>query len=306
VKKMIEGTVFDISRYCLDDGPGIRTTVYLKGCPLRCAWCHNPESNSKEIQIGFEKNKCVSCMACARVCPNHCHEFNNKGHIFHRENCIACGKCTNVCEYDSLTQIGQRMTVHQIMKTVVRDQSFYKTSGGGLTVSGGEALYQPEFTKLLLKSAKDAGIHTCMETSGFTNTETLLEIAPYVDLFLYDCKHMNSNIHKEITQVDNKIILDNLKQLDKIGKAIVLRLPVIPCINDTQEHFCKVGEFANQLTHVEYLEVLPYHPLGLSKAALLDMKMPYHSKEVPLAKTVDEWVKEIQSFTTKQVIHSKI
>lgn len=302
----MEGTVFDISRYCLDDGPGIRTTVYLKGCPLRCMWCHNPESNLKSIQIGYEAQKCVGCRACAYACPDNCHEFVENQHIFHREKCVACGKCVESCEYEALTQIGKKMTVEQVMKTVLRDMSFYKTSGGGMTISGGEALYQPEFTKALFMSAKEKGIHTCIETSGYAKTEKLLEITPYVDLFLYDIKQMNPVKHKEVTHIDNTLILHNLKQLDERNAEIVLRLPIIPGVNDNQEHFCKVGELADGLDHVKYLEVLPYHPLGLSKATLLGIEMPYSSRDVPETATVDKWVTDIQTYTKKKVIKSKI
>lgn len=302
----MEGTVFDISRYCLDDGPGIRTTVYLKGCPLRCMWCHNPESNSKEIEIGFDQKKCVGCQACVHVCPKDCHKIENGQHVFERKNCIVCGKCTEICEFDALTKIGEKMTVEQVMKIVTRDKAFYKSSGGGMTISGGEALYQLDFTKELLLAAKERGISTCIETTGFAATDKLMEIAPYVDIFLYDCKQMNSSIHKKVTGVRNELILDNLRQLDKMGKQIVLRLPIIPQINDNEKHFQAVGALADELEHVLYLEVLPYHPLGLSKAALLEMDMKYNLTEIPESKVVDSWVSEMQKYTSKKVMRSKI
>lgn len=302
--KQTEGIVFDISRYCLDDGPGIRTTVFLKGCPLRCLWCHNPESNRKEIETGFDRGKCAGCRMCVQVCPQKCHEIRNGQHYFHRESCTACGSCAGVCDFDALTQMGKQMTVGQVIKTVERDRVFYKRSGGGMTVSGGEVLYQPEFTRELLRAAKESGISTCIETSGFGDTRKLMEIAAYTDLFLYDCKLMEPEAHRKATGVGNELILQNLRELDRLGKQTILRLPIIPGINDSIEHFEKVGELADTLGHVQYLEVLPYHPLGLSKAALLGRKMPYHSTEVPKDETVEQWVLGIQKHTKKKVVRS--
>lgn len=302
----MEGIVFDISRYCLDDGPGIRTTVYLKGCPLRCIWCHNPESNSREIEIGYDPKKCMKCQACLHVCPKHCHTFTGGDHIFHRERCIACGKCVNVCETEALTQMGKVMSVEEVLHIVERDRSFYESSEGGLTLSGGECLYQSRFSKALLKAAKEKGISTCIETSGFVSREKLLEIIPYIDLFLYDCKQMNTAVHKKVTGVGNEEILENLREIDRHGRQIVLRLPIIPQINDNEAHFQSVGKLADELQNVLYLEVLPYHPLGLSKAKLLNRTMEYDSKDIPESEQVDRWVCKLQSYTDKKVIRSKV
>ena len=301
----MEGTVFDVSRYCLDDGPGIRTTVFLKGCPLHCTWCHNPESLSRSIEIGFDEEKCVNCGACVQACSNGAHKMINGKHAFDRSKSEGCTACVEACEYGALTMIGKKMSVEDVMKIVERDRPFYNSSGGGMTVSGGECLYQPVFTESLLSEAKKRGISTCIETSGYASSKKLRELAKYVDIFLFDCKQMNSATHQEVTGVSNELILNNLKMLDCLSKKIVLRLPIIPGINNEEEHFRGVGELADSLAHVLYLEVLPYHPLGLSKAALIQRKMPYEATEIPKSETVNQWVTEIQKYTKKQVIRSK-
>lgn len=302
----MEGIVFDISRYCLDDGPGIRTTVFLKGCPLHCIWCHNPESNSKEIEIGYDASKCVNCKVCSRVCTNHCHEFIGNEHHFNRHLCIKCGRCIEACEMQALSQIGKKMNVDEVMKIVCRDQAFYKSSQGGMTLSGGEIMFQFDFALSLLKEAKKRNIHTCVETTGFVDSQKLLKMIPYVDLFLYDCKQMDSSLHKKYTGVGNELIIKNLKEIDNQGKEVILRLPLIPNINDNENHFKQVGQLANELENILYLEVLPYHPLGLSKAQLIDHEMIYKEKNIPDTKKVDDWVNEIQKYTTKKVIRSKL
>ena len=302
----MDGIVFDISRYCLDDGPGIRTTVFLKGCPLRCAWCHNPESNAREVQVGYDAAKCVGCGACVRACPNGCHEVSHGAHAFRRERCVACGACVRACESDALTQMGRRMNVDDVLAVVLRDRTFFRTSGGGMTLSGGEALSQPGFARALLEAARAEGIHTVVETSGFAGEEELLSVAEHTDLFLYDCKVLDAALHREVTGVPVEPILRNLRVLELAGKPVVLRLPLIPGVNDNPGHFAAVAQLADSLANVQELEVLPYHPLGLAKANLLGMHMPYQLATIPDPATVDSWVAAIQEHCSKPVSKSKV
>ena len=178
---MISGEIFSIQRFCTDDGPGIRTTVFVKGCPLRCIWCHNPESQAKRNEITYNAEKCVGCGRCAEACPQKCHSFGEK-HAFDKSKCIGCGECAKVCPTKALELFGKSITVDEAFEEVARDKVFYETSGGGVTVSGGEPLFQPEFTAELLKRCKENGIHTAIETSGFADEKALLRVIMYCDL----------------------------------------------------------------------------------------------------------------------------
>lgn len=218
---MEKGVVFDIQRFSLHDGPGIRTTVFLKGCPLRCAWCHNPESWLQEPQTMVKKKQ-------ERIC-------------------------------------GTRMTVEDVMREVLADEAYYRNSGGGLTVSGGEPMLQFEFLKPLLEASKKAGLHTCMETSGYCDEEQLKEISPLVDLFLFDIKLTDPQMHKQYTLVDNRRILENLNMLCRNGARIVLRCPIIPGINDTDAHILAVGKLVEKYPEITGVEIMPYHDMGRGK-----------------------------------------
>lgn len=294
------GVVFNIQKFCISDGPGIRTTVFLKGCPLNCDWCHNPESHSIKPQLLFSKDGCAQCGACGSVCKNGVHSF--KGfHTLDRTKCTACGDCVDQCGGNLLELAGKDMSAEAVIDEVLGDKPFYETSGGGLTVSGGEPLMQPLFTLEILRLAKQNGIHTAVETSGYADFETIQKIAKYTDLFLYDYKITDCELHKELTGVGNRTILENLQKLDGIGAKIILRCPIIPSINDNEAHFSSVAKTANSLKNILAIEVLPYHNFGVSKReklGALDTEAPYCE---PKKEQVDEWLEKISKQTKTPV-----
>lgn len=290
------GTIFNIQKFSINDGPGIRTTVFMKGCPLNCLWCHNPESKSRKTEIFFDARKCVGCRSC-EVCPYGCHVFTDTEHIFNREKCIACGKCAAECYTDALELVGTEKSVEEIIAEVMKDEAFYENSGGGMTLSGGEPMFQFDFTYELLKRAKENGLHTCIETCGFAKWEQYEKIADLVDIFLFDYKETDPGKHKEFTGVTNELILENLKKLDEKGCKTVLRCPIIPGLNDTDEHFTGIAKTANSLRNVLEINVEPYHPLGKGKSEMLGKE--YFSDDLSFAddNAVKEWIEKISSQT---------
>lgn len=278
---MTEGVVFDIQRLCTHDGPGIRTGVFLKGCPLYCVWCHNPESHTMDRQIFYNQNLGIGCKGCEAVCPNNAHYFKDGVHIYDRNKCKMCMRCVEVCNTSALEIVGRKMTVDEILVEVKKDRIFYEETGGGITISGGEPMMQFEFTYSLLKKAKASDITTCIETCGYASEEDYLQINEFVDLYLWDIKDTNPTRHERYTGVTPGRIIENLKQVDSIGGTTILRCIMIAGINLDFEHLTKLSELYHQLTNCKGIELLPYHNLYNSKLEKLGIKPDVHKEWVP-------------------------
>jgi pyruvate formate lyase activating enzyme len=292
----MQGLVFDIKRCAVSDGPGIRTTVFLKGCPLGCLWCHNPESIAHGPQFRYVAQKCAACGQCAVACPRGCHRIDDDGrHVLDRIACAQCGRCVTACTPGAMELVGRFMSVAEVMAVVLRDVRYYAASGGGLTVSGGEPLLQPAFTGELLAEAKRRGIHTCLDTTGQAPAAHLLDLLPYVDLLLYDYKESDPQRHRQYTGVDNRLIVENLRQANARGGRIILRCPIIPRHNDRAEHFEAIARLTQKLDNIVQIDILPFHPLAADKCEQVGRE--YVLKELAAAgrETADVWLADLQS-----------
>lgn len=282
-----QGMIFNIQRFSIHDGPGIRTTVFLKGCNLRCLWCHNPESVQKQPQIQFTIEKCLGCGACAVVCPQQAHVFEEGRHIFLREECRLCGACLAECFSDALVLSGREYTVDEAMAEIQKDQAYYGASGGGVTFSGGEPLLQPAFLADVLTECRQLGIHCAVDTAGNVPWTTFLAIAPLTDLFLYDVKAFHPDVHRRATGVGNQLILENLKKLVTLGKPVWVRIPLVPGHNAELEEVAAIAGFLQSVGGIERIELLPYHSLGSEKYASLDRDYPAAGTPIPYQKDLE-------------------
>lgn len=272
------GLIFDVQRYSIHDGPGIRTTVFFKGCPLRCWWCHNPEGIDSGKELMYFEYKCMHCGSCAHVCPMGAIEFDGIS-IIRRSMCIACGSCSAACPSDALKLIGKEYTVGELMKEIERDVLYFDNSGGGVTFSGGEPLYQHEFLLEVLKECKKIDIHRTLDTSGFAPQEVLASVADYVDLFLYDLKLIDEKEHIKYTGVSNAQIKENLRFLVDHGrdKDVIIRFPVIPEITDTADNVEALAEFISSMKGLKEIDLLPFHDVSEKYNRLdKDYKMTVH------------------------------
>ncbi|MBT3274974.1 MAG: glycyl-radical enzyme activating protein, partial [Spirochaetales bacterium] len=292
------GLVFDIQKFSIHDGPGIRTTVFLKGCSLDCAWCHNPESKDFGVEISFLPEKCIGCGYCFRVCPEGCHVMEGDVHVFNRESCTRCGLCTTECYAQALEIVGRDMRVEEVLAEVMKDLPFYETSGGGMTVSGGEPLAQFSFTLALLEEAKRAGLHTCVETSGHGKPEHLRQFIPLVDLFLFDYKATGMETHTRLIGKGNELILSNLELLDAEGTEIHLRCPMVPNSNTDDGHLQAIAEIANRYSSIKQIDLLPYHPLGISKSEKIGKEYPLEDDRSFVDDEIaDSWLQKVSGLT---------
>ena len=261
--KKSKGLIFDIQRYSIHDGPGIRTLIFMKGCPLSCLWCCNPESQSPSQETMFTPNKCIGCKRCIEVCPTGAAE--KKDPVAAHQLCVVCGKCVKACPSTARQMVGRYVSSDEVVEEVEKDLLFYRRSGGGVTVTGGEPLMQADFVSMLLKRCREKGIHTALETCGYAKWEDFKKVLGYVDLTLYDIKYMNTERHRELIGVGNELILQNAKKVAGLGKDMVVRVAVIPDCNDSLENMEAIAEFARNLRRVEEIHLLPYHRLGESK-----------------------------------------
>ncbi len=267
---MCESLICDIKKFAVHDGDGIRTTVFLKGCPLKCVWCHNPESIDAEPQLAYYSHKCIGCGECVNACPNNAHKIENGIHIYDRELCKGCGACEGVCLGSSLKLYGKKVSVSELMPILLEDRDFYETSGGGVTISGGECLIHPEFCAELLKKLKEENINTAVDTCGFVSRKALDAVIPYTDVFLFDVKAIDEDVHIKCTGQSNKIILENLEYIDSCGKDIEIRIPYVPGYNSDQiEKMCSI---LKNIKHLIKVRVLAYHNYAGSKYGALQME----------------------------------
>jgi len=264
-KPLESGILFDVKRFALHDGPGIRTTAFLKGCPLSCSWCHNPESQNSKPELMLWKERCVGCGACVLVCAVRAISMRDGLAWTDRGLCTACSECVAACPADARAIAGETWSVDRLLEEIEKDLLFYDESGGGVTLSGGEPLAQASFVISLLAECRKRRIHTAVDTCGYADWEDLERVARVTDLFLYDVKHMDDDRHRELTGVSNERILENLRRLDNEGRALWIRYPVIPDQNDANEDVAALGEFVSHLKAVEAIHLLPFHRGGERK-----------------------------------------
>jgi pyruvate formate lyase activating enzyme len=289
------GIIFDIKKYAINDGPGIRTTVFFQGCPLSCWWCHNPESQPRKPALMYRTNRCVLCGECVEVCPQNGIQINGSAET-DRAKCDACGTCAETCYHGAREISGKEMSIPDVMKEIERDIPFYDQSDGGVTFSGGEPLMQRSFLLELLRACQAQEIHTVVDTSGYASWEALESIRSYVDLFLYDLKFMDDERHIKYTGVSNKLVLDNLRRLTQSGTQVYVRIPLIPGINDDEENLRQSGEFLASLPNISGVELMGYHDIAAAKYEALGMAYQLNGTKPPTAEHKQRTAKKLEGF----------
>lgn len=289
----ITGLLLEPKRFAIHDGPGIRTTLFFKGCVLKCIWCHNPESIFTKIQTGYYDHKCIFCGECADICPANAHILRGGKHNFQHSLCTACGKCENACPGNALKLYGKVTTIDEAVKIALADATFYRESNGGVTLSGGEPLMQIDFAVALLKELKKANIHTAVDSCGNVATDCFDKVLPYTDMFLIDFKHADSGEHKKLTGSGNELICKNLQWLSEHRARIEIRIPVVPECNDSVENMEMTADFLGRL-QLEAVRLLPYHSLAGSKYLAVNMKNTMPEVPAPSSGTLARFAEILQ------------
>jgi len=318
MEKPITAKIYDIQGFSVHDGPGIRLTLFLKGCPLRCPWCHSPESLAFHTELNWLWMKCIGiekCGRCLGICP---HDAISPGEkrvplgsseeislvTVDRSKCDDCGICAKECKAKALYMCGTDYSMDEIMQRVVSEKPFFDSSGGGVTISGGECLYQPEFVLELLKRCKQEGVHTAVDTTGYVKWDVIESILPYTDLFLYDIKGIDSALHKQVVGVPNDLILENARKIAASGGKMQIRIPVLPMYTDTAEVFDKIGKFILELgSAVEVVQILPYHNLGTVKWERLHNENQVFEAEVPSEELIEARRAQLKDMGINVIVH---
>jgi len=289
----MHGIIFDIKRYAIHDGPGIRTTVFFKGCPLTCPWCHNPEGIDQSPQVVYRKSKCIGCLECVDACPEKALSAGPDGIRTDEALCKLCGTCVNVCPADARELVGTTETVGSLMEVIRKDVPFFDTSGGGVTFSGGEPLMQAEFLLEVLKACGKEDIHRALDTTGYTDSDTLKQVARHIDLFLFDLKFMDPKKHRHCIGVSNEQILKNLETLAQNDSRVIVRIPLIPGINDDEDNITSTVSFLDHLPQIESVHILPYHDFQKSKYDTFSMNYTARDVKPPSPERVEEIRKQL-------------
>ncbi len=296
------GIVFNIMRFCQHDGPGIRTVVFLKGCPLRCIWCHNPEGLTPRSEIAFVEARCIRCGECYIACPEGAVEKVGGEFRIVDQRCAACGTCIDTCYSDARQLVGKEMTVEEVLSEVEKDAVYYDESGGGVTFSGGEPLQQHQFLSFLLLALKERGIHSAIETSGYASSDVIVHLSKSTDLFLYDVKLMDDVRHRQYIGVSNALILQNLKLLSARGAKTIVRMPVVPGINDDEQNIWKLTQFLMEETNVKEVHLLPFHLIGQDKYQRLRKAYRFSDSQHPPQRQIESLAGILESAGIRAVI----
>lgn len=298
----MKGVITDIQRFSLNDGPGIRTTVFFKGCNMKCSWCHNPETISHRRELGFYPQKCIGCAKCFSACPNGAHKLDENGtHFIDRDLCVGCGKCADVCFAEALVMCGCPKSVQEIMCEIIQDKEYYDYSNGGVTLSGGEVLVQKEFAKSLVKTCKENGIHTAIESNIYFPFEEVEELLSEVDLIMCDLKIFDDDLHRKYTGVSNRLIKENLLKLDSLDVPVIVRTPLIPGATDTDENIGLISEYISSMKNLMRYELLNFNPLGAYKYDSIDKENAFKNAQ-PLS---DERLNELITVAKKYIANVK-